>query len=770
MKKHCFAWHFIIILFLLSANAPVFSATETDGGMRHSIARKDNGTVWTWGYNGHGQLGTGDSLSSTEPLQVPDPGGMGYFSDVLSVAAGAYHSLALKEDGTVWAWGFNWYGQLGDGTAILANIGRTRPVQVLGPGGSGFLNQISDIAAGAYHNLALKDDGTVWAWGFNTEGQLGNNDNTATSVPVQVLGPGGSGFLTGITAIAAGYRHSLALKNDGTVWAWGFNEYSQLGNGTRTDSWVPVQVHNPDGSGFLTGITDISAGSRQSLALHSDGSLWSWGFNRNGQIGNGSFLTASRPVQVVNTDQSGFLTDIIQALCENDSALALKNDGTVWTWGVNRYGQLGNGTTVYHSPVPVQVSGPGGAGVLTDISNISAGGDHMLARQNSFLTAWGGNIYGQLGDGSSTGSNVPVQVVEDGEYFRFSTAEIYVSGNAQDIANGDITPAASDGTAFGYIYIEPGLSPVTHSFIIENRGTSDLLLTLPVSLSGDTAFSVVTQPSATVPPGGSTSFDLRFLPSSVGEKTADISVVNNDDTDNPFVFRVQGYGYEDTANILFVQSPPDTETGDTARLTAYVQNAGIQPLTASAEIRFHVDGPGYSGWLGQTSLAGLGASSYVWSYYFWILPADLDPGLYTFYTQAFNTYGPISGVSSSGSFTVTATVNDAEVTRLMPVPATSAGAKVMLKVLVKNNMTVPLAAGSHTEYFISGPSYPTPVSVGTVSSAGLAAGSSRWYFIYWDIPSGILGGTYRYSAQVKDGVGDPLSEMSGTYSFSVSGM
>jgi hypothetical protein len=156
------------------------------------------------------------------------------------------HSLALKDDGTVWAWGYNGYGQLGNGTNTDSNV----PVQVSG------LTGITAIAWGGSHSLALKNDGTVWAWGYNGYGQLGNGTNTDSNLPVQVSS------LTGITVIAGGSRHSLALKNDGTVWAWGYNGYGQLGNGTNTDSNVPVQVSG------LTGITAIAGGGYHSLAIY----------------------------------------------------------------------------------------------------------------------------------------------------------------------------------------------------------------------------------------------------------------------------------------------------------------------------------------------------------------------------------------------------------------------------------------------------------------------------------------------------------------------
>ncbi|MGB9849149.1 MAG: Ig-like domain-containing protein, partial [Moorellaceae bacterium] len=184
-----------------------FVGAKIAGGDNHSLAVKSDGTVWAWGWNYYGQLGDGTTINHTTPMRVTN------LTGVVAVAAGIYHSLALKSDGTAWAWGWNGYGHLGDGTTT----NRTAPVQVQG------LTGVVAVAAGGYHSLALKSDGTVWAWGRNYEGQLGDGTTTNRYTPVQVKN------LTGVVAVAAGYYHSLALKSDGTVWAWGRNYEGQLG-------------------------------------------------------------------------------------------------------------------------------------------------------------------------------------------------------------------------------------------------------------------------------------------------------------------------------------------------------------------------------------------------------------------------------------------------------------------------------------------------------------------------------------------------------------
>ncbi|MBI2916825.1 MAG: S8 family serine peptidase [Chloroflexi bacterium] len=279
--------------------------------------------------------------------------------------------------GEAWAWGNNSEGQLGDGTTIQRNA----PVQVSGLAG------VTDVAGGGWHSLALSSAGTVWAWGWNDQGQLGDGTTTGRTTPVQVSG------LTGVAAVAVGdYYHSLALKSDGTVWAWGWNYHGQLGDGTTTDRHTPVPVSG------LTGVVAIAAGGYHSLALKSDGTVWAWGGNDNGQLGDDTQTNRTTPVQV-----SG-LTDVTAIAAGGYYSLALKSDGTVWAWGRNVVGELGDGTTTGRT-TPVQVSG------LTGATAIAAGGYHSLAlKSDGAVWAWGYNNHGQLGDGTTTNRHTPVQV------------------------------------------------------------------------------------------------------------------------------------------------------------------------------------------------------------------------------------------------------------------------------------------------------------------------------------------------------------------------
>jgi len=274
------------------------------------------------------------------------------------------HSPCNLYYGTVWAWGANSYGKLGDGTTTDRQL---TPVQVRGEGGVGFLNNIIAISAGYEHTVALRNDGTVWAWGSNGNGRLGDNTTTDRLTPVQVRGEGAVGFIDNITAISAGNAHTVALRNDGTVWAWGSNVNGRLGDGTTTRRTTPVQVRGEGAVGFLNNITAISAGNGYTAALRNDGTVWAWGSNNYGQLGDGTTTNRHTPVQVRGEEAVGFLNNITAISAAGEShTVALRNDGTVWAWGRNYFGQLGDGTSGwdFNRYTPVQVRGVDGVGFL----------------------------------------------------------------------------------------------------------------------------------------------------------------------------------------------------------------------------------------------------------------------------------------------------------------------------------------------------------------------------------------------------------------------
>jgi alpha-tubulin suppressor-like RCC1 family protein len=350
-----------------------------------------------WGGNYYRQLGT---AQATNESSVPTP--VATLSGVRAVAGGnggSGHGYALRTNGTVWAWGANTQGQLGNGWwSSPYGGGSAAPVPVVG------LTGVTAIAAGSSSGYALRSDGTVRAWGSGGWGELGNGSFTGSSAPVQVTG------LTNVVAIASGSSTGYALRADGTVWAWGHNGNGQLGDGSTVQySTTPVQVSG------LTGVTAIASGTDTGYALRTNGTVWSWGDNDRGQLGDGQPCDPDQTVPCrsrVPVQVSG-LTGATAITGASENAYAIRTDGTVWAWGTSHGGFLGDGvdcmpteTTPCASRVPVRVSN------LTDATQVAsfATGGYAL-RANGTVMAWGENYFGTLGtDAVSSFSTVPVPV------------------------------------------------------------------------------------------------------------------------------------------------------------------------------------------------------------------------------------------------------------------------------------------------------------------------------------------------------------------------
>lgn len=349
----------------LSGNLP-FTGAAT--GAVHSVAFFNISTVRSWGYNGFGQLGNNSTTYSSTPVSVFNTISSSTgkktvnLSRVTAVAAGALHSLALRSDDTLWAWGNNGNGQLGvinPSPTVVKDGFSKEPVRV--GGGIAIFSNISSIAAGGHHSLA-RADGKVWAWGLNGSGQLGIDPQItgASAIPNPVPGLPG----TGVSAIAAGGAFNYALYTDGTVWAWGNNFDGQLGNGTsgqdditKESVFIPAQVLTAAGIlGLSTGspVVQIAAGIQHGLARLADRSVWAWGYNIFGQLGNNGKAPSSFAVQVFKSASVPFLATDIRAF--GSSSMAKDIDGVWYAWGDNAYGQLGTGGGLTQL-VPARMSG-----------------------------------------------------------------------------------------------------------------------------------------------------------------------------------------------------------------------------------------------------------------------------------------------------------------------------------------------------------------------------------------------------------------------------
>lgn len=394
-----------VVLFFFLCGSPcrggdyLTEITTVAAGAEHSLALTSRGHVWSWGANWAGQLGNGSAVEQDAPVPVSGHHGEGRLAGISAIAAGVEHSVALTNDGSVWTWGGNRYGQLGDGSTVA----RHAPVQVRGEGGEGNLDGMTAIAAGVGHTVALARDGTVWVWGRQSLHEW----DDAQCLPTRVKTKSGED-LTGITAIAAGEEHTVALREDGTVWTWGINWEGTLGDGTQTRIYDAVKAK-------IAGCTSVAAGGRATFALKKDEATnsfaaWSWGDNYTGQLGDGTNTHRLTPVRVKGEDTAGFLTGVSRIAGGMGHTVALKDDGTVWAWGSGSRGQLGDAATSARY-APVQVKGEGGKDFLTHVTGIAAGEQHTLAvRDDGTLWAWGKNNHGQLGSGAIRDHGVPVQV------------------------------------------------------------------------------------------------------------------------------------------------------------------------------------------------------------------------------------------------------------------------------------------------------------------------------------------------------------------------
>ena len=375
------------------------TVTDTDD----VFIRRDlftTGGLWTWGGSLNGQLGDNTITHKSSPIQTVAGG-----TNWKLVAAGQYNTAGIKSDGTLWIWGHNTHGQLGDNSVVW----KSSPVQTVS-GGTNW----KQVACAGYHTLAIKTDGTLWLWGRNQYGQMGNNTITHRSSPVQTIAGG-----TNWKQVTGGaYHYCAAIKTDGTLWTWGFNSDGQLGDNTTTVKSSPVQTVAAG-----TNWKQVSSGRFHITAIKTDGTLWTWGYNNQGQLGENTVASKSSPVQTVAGG-----TDWKLVGSGNYHIAAIKTDGTLWNWGNNQAGQLGDNTRVPKSS-PVQTIAGG-----TNWKQVTGGNNlNMAIKTDGTLWLWGRNFYGGLGTNDITHRSSPVQTVAGGTNWKLvSSGYSSVSATRED--------------------------------------------------------------------------------------------------------------------------------------------------------------------------------------------------------------------------------------------------------------------------------------------------------------------------------------------------
>ncbi|HLD44583.1 MAG TPA: hypothetical protein VJC18_04050 [bacterium] len=401
---------FLLVLCLYGSNAVALyievqarTYTQVSAGDRHSCGLADDGSVWCWGQGNDGKLGNGDVVDQDQPVQVINSSG-NVMKDFKQVSAGSFHTCALRADTSVWCWGAGEDGQMGNGDSS----NQISPVQVMNSDGRA-MKGFSLISAGNDHTCGVRNNSTIWCWGNNRYGQIGNKANTDVYIATQVVNELGK-VNKGFVQVSAGAYHSCALKDDRSVWCWGYGDFGQLGNGGEVSSNVPVAV--VEISDIKVKITDfdaVSAGGYHTCALKADsGSLWCWGMGNNGQLGNGQIAHQASPVRVVSASHQK-MADFIDVSAGEYHTCGMTSDDAVWCWGQGDSGQLGNGNTDDVNGAVLVLENDENTEI--GFGQLSVGGEHTCGfKDEGSIWCWGLGREGQLGNADVSNHSTPVQV------------------------------------------------------------------------------------------------------------------------------------------------------------------------------------------------------------------------------------------------------------------------------------------------------------------------------------------------------------------------
>ncbi|TVQ38503.1 MAG: choice-of-anchor D domain-containing protein [Spirochaetaceae bacterium] len=526
----------------IQVNGGFERAVRIAAGDNHSAIVDTNGQVWTWGSNTSGQLGIGNRDNKSSPVMVT-----GLSTEIIDIASGGFHTVALDTGGKLHAWGSSSYGQLG---ANIVGGDRLTPIAVADTA----LTQAKAVQAGQYHTIAIGVDDSFWGWGLASSGEIGtqmthaiapkqctilyaeirdiaagNEVTLVLTVDGRVLSFGkgshgqkgdgtvsnrfvpahvGTGFRD-VVKIVHGQGHTLALKSDGTVWTWGMNDYGQLGRGWGANRSLPGQVPG------ITGIVDIAAGRSHSLVLGGDGSIWGWGRNSSRELGNPGHTWGSYPSPIEAA--IGIAGTVVALGSSHSSSFAITSTGDLWAWGSNYWGSLGddlgseNDPPQNHSPTPILV--PGLSSVA--IQQVTGGSGHTLALDTEGnVWSWGLNNHGQLGDGSLTRRTTPQKVpglsgvtaIAAGQRHSFAVTGgglvAWGEGTHYVLGLGDEERRLSPVTVQGITDVVGVASAFAHSIAVKSDGTTWIWGVM--SMAGGVGIDYAPEAPAAIPGLGTT--------------------------------------------------------------------------------------------------------------------------------------------------------------------------------------------------------------------------------------------------------------------------
>lgn len=377
-----------VILYCIPVQAADTDICFIDMGWQHSAVITEDGSLWMWGRNNRGQLGNNSTQDQLKPARI--------MKNVVKVETGGFHSAAIKEDGSLWMWGYNEFGQLGNGSQANQYIPKK------------LLENVQDVSLGFHHSAAILEDGSLWMWGRNHYGQLGDGTDKDRKVPVKIL--------ENVTKVSLGADHSAALLEDGSLYLWGYNNYGEIGNGNAGydySQYTPVKI--------MDDVKDISLGSCFTVALKEDGSLWAWGSNSDGKIGSGyKGPQVITPVKIMD--------DIIEIETGDYNTLVHTKDNQTYIWGNNQYGQVNpdSNERAYYEPQLME---------WQNIAQASIGGYHIaLLDKDGDFHIWGHNRYGQIGNGTTTDVRWPYELIIEKQEIHADNISTTVSSDYKEIA------------------------------------------------------------------------------------------------------------------------------------------------------------------------------------------------------------------------------------------------------------------------------------------------------------------------------------------------
>jgi len=395
----------------INITEPVIPMVATSFGS--TCALSSAGHVYCWGNNSSGQLGNNSTTNSTTPVEVLGVGGSGFLSGIVSIAGSSesLHFCAVNSSGNAYCWGRNANGELGNAQTTTS---QNTPVEVLGPGSIGVLSNITSLSVGTYHTCAAVSSGSAYCWGDGSFGKLGDVSGADAFVPSPVAGAGGSGSLSGVKSVSAGGASSCAVTSSGNVYCWGDNNEGSLGNNTTTNSNTPVEVADATGESFLTGITSISVSDNYgACAVSSTGNVYCWGDNSFGQLTATGVGDSLIPIEVAGIGGVGKLAGISAVSYAADEVCVNSTSGGALCWGNGAYGSVGNGSVMTEVQDPTDVLNSTGSVALPTVASVSVGidqlgGGYACAASAGNVYCWGANNYGQLGQGGTSSANNPL--------------------------------------------------------------------------------------------------------------------------------------------------------------------------------------------------------------------------------------------------------------------------------------------------------------------------------------------------------------------------